>query len=327
LSVHGLLGQSGLDHLVVSVDLARDRGPHRDVIQFAVQPPGVDPALARAGQPPAAARLVGVDRIRQIGELVLSNQSDPKLSINRSKAPSRLRAIERRASWQQVQSLAKNSCETSREIMSNKALVLQLPQVVRDLWNAQQALVRHYATTGLRFTLDGRLVGDIAEAVALEHFDLVLPKKRTGGVDALTKAGKTVQVKATGKAKSGPAFTPGEGFAHYLLFLRIDFETNSVSIAYNGPEAPIRALLPKAGWAGTKVLALADIQRFANAVKIEEALSHKLTAQIVNRQPCRQCLLLTVWRRTCLGPPTTSQPRRLTALRTLDPVVFSSATS
>jgi hypothetical protein len=140
--------------------------------------------------------------------------------------------------------------------VNNKDLVLQLPDVVRALWSAQQALARHYSHTGLRFTLDGRLVGDIAEALALEHFDLVLPKKRTGGVDALTKAEKTVQVKSTGKENCGPAFTPGEGTADYLLFFRINFEANTASIAYNGPEAPIRALLPTGIWTGTKVIAL-----------------------------------------------------------------------
>ena len=50
--------------------------------------------------------------------------------------------------------------------------VLQMPDAVQELWKAQQALAKHYASTGLKFTLDGRLVGDIAEAMALEWFDL-----------------------------------------------------------------------------------------------------------------------------------------------------------
>jgi hypothetical protein len=147
--------------------------------------------------------------------------------------------------------------------MQEKALTLQLPNVVRVLWAAQQALAVHYADTGLKFTLDGRLVGDIAEALALQHFDLLPPEKRTGGVDALTKEGKSVQVKATGKEKSGPAFTPGKGFADYLLFFRIDFEANTASVVYNGPEAPIRALLSDGDWRGTKVLPLADVRALA----------------------------------------------------------------
>lgn len=150
--------------------------------------------------------------------------------------------------------------------------MIPLPDVIRNLWEAQQALARHYSSTGLRFTLDGRLVGDIAEALALEYFDLLLPEKRTGGVDALTRDGRTVQVKATGSTKSGPAFTPGAGYADHLLFFRIDFESNTATVLYNGPEAPIRSLLPKGGWHGTKVIALPEVRRLAAQVKRDQCL-------------------------------------------------------
>jgi hypothetical protein len=75
-----------------------------------------------------------------------------------------------------------------------KPVLIQLPAVVGELWRAQQNVRKAYASTGLRFTLDGRLVGDIAEAVALDVFDLKPCPKRTGGVDALTRTGATVQV-------------------------------------------------------------------------------------------------------------------------------------
>lgn len=160
--------------------------------------------------------------------------------------------------------------------MKNKELVLQLPEVVRNLWSAQQALAEHYRHMGLRFTLDGRIVGDIAEALALEHFELVLPQKRTAGVDALTNTGKTVQVKSTGQDNSGPAFTPGNGYADYLLFFRINFAANTASIIYNGPEAPVRKLLPMDNWTGTKVIPLSVIQSLAAAVTTAETLPAKL---------------------------------------------------
>ncbi|WP_414225100.1 DUF6998 domain-containing protein [Cupriavidus necator] len=121
-------------------------------------------------------------------------------------------------------------------------MLLSLPAVVQDLWTAQQALVQFYGNTGLRFTLDGRLVGDIAETVALHHFDLVAPKKRTKGVDAFTRTGRSVQVKATGQADRGPAFTPASGVADHLLFFQFDFAAGTASVVYNGPEAPVRGL-------------------------------------------------------------------------------------
>jgi len=143
--------------------------------------------------------------------------------------------------------------------------VLTLAQPVRRLWEAQQAVAAHFAKTGLKFTLDGRLVGDIAEAMALEHFDLKLPEKRTPGVDALTKRNRTVQVKASGLADSGPAFTPGSGVADYLLFFQFDFEAGTATVVYNGPEAPVRALLPAGDWTGTRSINLAILRKLALA--------------------------------------------------------------
>jgi hypothetical protein len=159
--------------------------------------------------------------------------------------------------------------------MDKNAQAIGLPRVVRDLWMAQQALTRHYESTGLKFTLDGRLVGDIGEAAALEHFELVLPPKRTKGVDALTKMGKAVQVKSTGSSISGPAFTPGEGVADYLLFFQIDFDSCTAVVVYNGPEAPVRALLPTGSWTGTKVIPLTDIKRLASEVPISASVPFK----------------------------------------------------
>ena len=108
--------------------------------------------------------------------------------------------------------------------------------------------------------------------MALHHFDLLLPEKRTGGVDALTRTGKTVQVKATGKRNSGPAFTPGKGRADYLLFFAIDFKENTASIIYNGPESPVRALLPDEDWSGTKVLPLAKMQALSRDIASGEKI-------------------------------------------------------
>jgi hypothetical protein len=142
--------------------------------------------------------------------------------------------------------------------INKSVIVLPLPDVARSLWLAQQALKNHYEATGLKFTLDGRLVGDIAEALALEHFELSSPGKRTPGVDALTGSGQTVQVKAAGAGKQGPSFSQGKGIADLLLFFQIDFEGGAAAVLYNGPEAPVRSLLPSA-WNGTKSVSLARL--------------------------------------------------------------------
>jgi hypothetical protein len=70
-----------------------------------------------------------------------------------------------------------------------KGPIVKLPRGVRRLWRAQQELAKAYSHTRLKFTLDGRLVGDIAEALALERFSLKEPRRRIKGVDARTRTG------------------------------------------------------------------------------------------------------------------------------------------
>jgi len=145
-------------------------------------------------------------------------------------------------------------------------LVLPLPPLVKHLWKAHKSVVDHYQHTGLRFTLDGRLVGDIGEAVALEWFDLEPCEKRTGGVDALVRGTRqTVQVKATGNPGSGPSFSPGKSVADLLLFMYLDFANGTASVVYNGPEAPVRACLSRPPVRHTVTARLPDVRRLAGA--------------------------------------------------------------
>jgi hypothetical protein len=143
---------------------------------------------------------------------------------------------------------------------------ITLPSPVMDLWRAQQRLRASYAHTRLAFTIDGKLLGDIAEALVAPFYGLTLCAKRTKGVDAHASDGRSVQVKATAKPWSGPSFTPGEGVADHLLFVRIAFETATATIAYNGPEAPVRALLPQT-WSGTKTPSLGAVLALNEKVK------------------------------------------------------------
>lgn len=130
--------------------------------------------------------------------------------------------------------------------------VFSLPPLIEELRVAHQALVNHFASTGLKFTLDGRLVGDIGEAIALEYFAIERPKSRTKGVDAIVSTtGQTVQVKTTGQERAGPAFGRGNAVADLLLFFRLDMLSGTAIVLYNGPEAPIRRSLPSSPNAGT----------------------------------------------------------------------------
>ena len=137
-------------------------------------------------------------------------------------------------------------------------MTFRMVQAVTDFVDAHNRLKRHYEATGLEFTLDGKLIGDLAEVIAAELFGLTLCVRRTPGVDGHAPDGRSVQVKATGLPTKGPAFTPGEGIADHLIFLRLNFATATGTVAYNGPEAPIRELLP-VGFTGTKRVSLSKV--------------------------------------------------------------------
>ena len=118
----------------------------------------------------------------------------------------------------------------------------RLSSEIQEFVRAHQALAKSWKKTRLKFTLDGKLVGDIAEAIAAEQFGLKFPLKRTKGVDLLTSSDQSVQVKSSGVSK-GPAFTVGEATADYLLFYHIHFQDCEAELLYNGPEAPVRSKL------------------------------------------------------------------------------------
>src|SRR5689334_20975702 len=134
--------------------------------------------------------------------------------------------------------------------------VIQLPLCVAKLVRAHAELVDSFASTKLRFTLDGRLVGDIAEATVAEAFGLRLCERRTPGADAFTPGGRSVQIKASGIGK-GPAFSPSD-WADHLIFVLLEFARCEARVAYNGPEQPVRDLLPEV-IVGTKRAPLAKV--------------------------------------------------------------------
>lgn len=158
--------------------------------------------------------------------------------------------------------------------MKKKSSVTQfrMGSEVKAFVKAHRILCKHHEESGLTFTLDGKLVGDLAEVIAADLFGLILCRDRTAGVDCHTKSGRSVQVKATGLPNKGPAFTPGEGRADHLIFLRLDFDSATGEVAYNGPEELVRRLL-KVGFTGTKRVPLRSVRKLDAAVPSRKRLS------------------------------------------------------
>lgn len=110
-----------------------------------------------------------------------------------------------------------------------------LPPVIAELLLARDRVRGHYNVPGLSFTLDGKLVGDIGEAVAAELFGLTLRPGGGTGIDGHAPDGRSVQVKATGTGR-GPVFRKVDARADHLIFIEFDFEKLAGEIVFNGPE-------------------------------------------------------------------------------------------
>jgi hypothetical protein len=137
-----------------------------------------------------------------------------------------------------------------------------LPPVIRELFVARNKVRDHYANSGLSFTLDGNLVGDLGEALAAEIFGIKLTTRNGTGVDGHASDGRSVQVKASG-TKRGPAFRMVEPRAQHLLFFHLDIDACTAELLFNGPEEIALKEL-RVPWTGQRMIPVSRI-RAANA--------------------------------------------------------------
>lgn len=118
--------------------------------------------------------------------------------------------------------------------------------------------------SGLKFTLDGNLVGDIGEAVAAELFGIRLSARNGTGIDGVAPDGRTVQIKASGTNR-GPAFRLVDTRADHLIFMVLDFEDCQGEVIFNGPEHLALQCLPTS-WIGQRMVTLSRMRRCNDAV-------------------------------------------------------------
>ena len=159
-----------------------------------------------------------------------------------------------------------------------------LPPAIRSLLDARNDLQSYYrdilrkqdSDVSLKFTLDGNLVGDLGEAIAVELFGIKLvDANSTEGIDGYAPDGRrTIQVKATGTGR-GPAFRQTRIRADHLLFFDLDFERGKGTVVFNGPEELVLAQLPKT-FSGQRSLTNRQIRRADLLVKPEQRLVRRM---------------------------------------------------
>jgi hypothetical protein len=140
----------------------------------------------------------------------------------------------------------------------------ELPHEIQPLLTARDNLRERYAASGLSFTLDGNLVGDIGEAIASELYGIELAARCGPAIDGFSPGPhrRSVQVKASGTFR-GPVFRKHDVGADHLLFFHLDFDRRIGKVLFNGPERMALEQMPPS-WLGQRPVGLAHIRK-ANA--------------------------------------------------------------
>jgi len=145
-----------------------------------------------------------------------------------------------------------------------------LPDAIKELIAARNNLRDHYGSSGLAFTLDGNLIGDLGEALAADVFGLKLVARNGTGIDGHAPDGRSVQVKASG-TKRGPAFRMVDTRADHLLFFHLDMDTCTAELLFNGPEDIALACL-KTPWTGQRMISVPQIRAANSRVPDDQRL-------------------------------------------------------
>jgi len=135
--------------------------------------------------------------------------------------------------------------------------IIKLLQIVDDLQQAHPTK---------KFTLDGRLVGDIGEILVEEHYDVSLFEGMRRHHDGVSKDGRKVQIKAT--MKENLTF-PADHIPEYYLGIKINRNGSFVEV-FNGPGTVAAKAVegrkpPKTNLHSISVRALAELGRGVNA--------------------------------------------------------------
>lgn len=116
----------------------------------------------------------------------------------------------------------------------------KLKPILHRLYAARNDLRKLFPD--LKFTLDGNLVGDIGEAIAIQDFGFTPLPPGTEGHDFKAPDGRLVQVKTTQAIQAGRAVGLGltkQTFEH-LLVIQLT-EAGDYRILYDGPGGPVDA--------------------------------------------------------------------------------------
>ena len=113
-----------------------------------------------------------------------------------------------------------------------------ISQIIEKLYDTRNELREKFPQ--FKFTLDGNLIGDIGEAIAIEKFNLMKLPVGTKTHDCKAEDGKLIQIKATQQKEKGGRVGLGRYEPKFdnLIVIQIN-ENGMYEIIYNGLGKPI----------------------------------------------------------------------------------------
>ena len=140
-------------------------------------------------------------------------------------------------------------------------------QIIKNLLAETENLQKLFKDSGKKFTLDGRLVGDIGEVLAEKQYDITLHKGIKEKYDAVTPDGKQVQIKATMKKALSFPCNPAK-IPDYYLGVKIESD-GSLTEIFNGKGTDIAKAIEKRK-ATSNGLHMIDIDSLSKLDKVVE---------------------------------------------------------
>jgi hypothetical protein len=149
-------------------------------------------------------------------------------------------------------------------------IFFKLPELIKELVIARNNVRDHYKASGLPFTFDGNLIGDLGEALAAEIYGIKLTAPNGTGIDGHAPDGRSVQVKTSGRGL-GPAFRMVDTRAFYLLVFHLDLVKCEAEVVFNGPEEHVINML-RTPWTGQQTISVRRLREANSEVPDNERL-------------------------------------------------------
>lgn len=141
-------------------------------------------------------------------------------------------------------------------------------EAIKKLLTIVEALREEYKDKNKKFTLDGRLVGDIGEVIVQDNYDVELFDKIVPKYDGIDSMNRKIQIKATFNKTLGFPCSQND-IPDYYLGIQIQNDGSFIEI-YNGPGNNIWALIsdretkPKNGLYNLSLSSLVKISQCVN---------------------------------------------------------------